>query len=707
VVTPDLDIRLYSAAGVRLALPREMVTAIEWETLERGGWANGTLSLGCSWSECPVSGGERVDVRLFGTLLYRGWVWIPERDVQPEGARVDLRGMVEFLNGYLCRRNYAYAAATDVGTVFAAIVSDWVAIGGRFPSVVVDAGAIGVTTQVLEARDQNMTDTFNSLCDLGMGVAYWGADADGSGADRLYIRARPTAVGKVYSVGGSCVAMSYPPDRSRIVNRVVLTGGRVAQPNLLTNGSFEQPGRPDEGVGNLVANPSFESAGPIGWVFTGDSALAAGAGHSGNAYMRLGFAIPIPSATGSVSEDSPTYRHRIDPSRPYRLTIWAQRAVAGTPSKCAPYAVVQNGAGATLATILGTQTDPGATWTRQVLDLNLGAYPTAAYVYVGALDDPTNASGGVSVDDITFAEYPTVQQAGWLMQPAGAAQIDSLDWAAAAVAASHGGYCVKVQPKGVVSAGSDWVELRTPQANRIAVSAGQTYTLLLRYRTAGAASVVSWGVSTFLDDGSAGSGGYQAPDVTTSATTWMLGELVFTAAASDVEAEVYLRVKSNTVVYWDSVMVVAGAAPVDALSNKEYWEADLFEDTIDTSDAAFAGEAYAGSIASYGEREQAQSVRDVVDRASSLVWADGFFSQNALPVTPVQITVPVDVAGDLLDMSGLVRIVNLPTAIAAAFPVRIRYQVSGSAASLDADLGVERMTIATVARWLAETRKIR
>jgi len=666
--------------------------------------------------DAGLSVGDRVDIWLYGAIRYRGWV----RTAQSEAAEYErssptLQGLAERLGGYRVSRVYAYETAVDLADIAADVIADTVTITGRWPALSVTCTDVGVTSRRFDGRGKSVAQALSALCDLAGGGAYWQCGVDGSTlADTLLWGPRPTSAGsQVYACGGSVEAFIYPVDTSAIVNRVWLRGGPVTQPNLLANGSFEEATPSSESAGNELYNGSFEEqsgGAAVGWLANLAAEFKAGAGHSGNQYVRLGFTTVDPGVSqGSIGVYDTSYYVRIVQGVDYRAAAWVRRYTSGSASECHLYCVVLDGAGLQLASIDGTDADPGDSWSRITLDIDLSSYATAQTIYVGVATPNTNASGGIAVDDVSLYPVDAVAQSGWRVSSAGDAGAATVDLVSDGPTGgpAHGGWCVELEATGVAT-DADYLEIRTSRDSRVRLTGGQTYTLLARYSTGGAGSAtVSMGIDTYLADGSAGAGSIESPDVTGNPSGWELLTLSWTSAVDDVAGEVYLRVRSDDAVYWDAVMLVTGDPPADVRDYGRWWAETTFEALIDTDDAALTGlsTAAAGSIAAYGEREAGLDQADVVDQATLVAWATGYFNAAAVPVVEGKLTLTARSAGDLVNLGSLVRVVGLPTSlgIGALMPSRVRVSV-GEAVRVDADLGSERPTLTGLLGVLAERR---
>lgn len=704
----EWDLRVYSAAGARKDVSRHWVTSASFELVERGGMASGSLQLLHGMTEPGLVAGDRVDLYLYSVLRYRGWVRTPQSEASDtERSTPTLQGLAERLNGYRVRRVYAYGSYTDLAVIAADLLGDYVTITGRFPSLSVTATTTGVTVKRFDARGKSVAAALSALCDLSGGACYWQGGVNTSTlVDTLTFGPKPTTASQVLALGGSVEALVYPTDTAGIVNRITVKGGQVLQPNLCPNGSFEALVPSSDSAGNLIYNPSFEelSGGAgVGWVTTLAAEWIAGAGHSGNSYVRLGFTTALPSdAEGTVDSGQTNYESRILQGVTYRASAWARRYTSGTASECRLYCIVHDASHAQLATLATAYGDPGNSWTLLTLALDFSAYPTAEHVYVGVQSKSTNAAGGIAVDDVALYQDGTVLQDGWGVTSAGAATVADMDLQVMDPVPADGGLCILLEPANVASASTDWLDIRTSRSARFRVTPGQAYSLIVRWQTDSLGSAtVSAGVSTYMADGTAGAGSIESPDTAANPATWQLLSLTFNAAADDQSAEVFVRVKSNTEVYLDAIMLVAGDVPADVRDYGYHWDATTFGATIDTDDAALTGlsTAAAGSLAAYGDRETDVAQTDVVDRTSLLAFATGYFNVWAVPAIEARIRLRASESAHVLNLGSLVRVTGLPVAyaIGALMPNRVRVSVADDV-TVDADIGNQRPTLTELIR---------
>src|SRR5687768_5825359 len=241
----EVDIRLYTKAGLRKFLPE--VASLNFELTEMGGMAAGELSLTVPWEDFDLDGTEYVDVRLFGQsdpIIYRGKVRVARRDIEAtEIATLSLQPLIEDLNHYMVRWKYAYGGAgVDLAVIADDLLDDFVNLPGRLAGrwAAADLQTVGVTLNEFDATGRTVSQAFNMLCDKAPGLAIWGVEATSTTTDRIYLRPKPTATEKYYTIGGNITGFAYPKDTGQIINVINLIGGPVKQPNLAYNPSFEE-----------------------------------------------------------------------------------------------------------------------------------------------------------------------------------------------------------------------------------------------------------------------------------------------------------------------------------------------------------------------------------------------------------------------------------------------------------------------------------
>lgn len=709
--SPEVDIRFYDSAGKRKNVPANVTVQADCEIIERGGCGAGNLRLLAAWDDLTLAGNERVDIRLFGVLVYRGWIRTPQNQLEnPESLALSCYGLMQILDGYQVRRRYVYGSPVDISTVFSDIVTDYVDVAGRLPDIVLDAQDVDVTIQTFDAVGKSVAAAFNALCDLAPNLAIWGADVDNTYADRLYIRPRATAVAQRYSVGGAVSAFVYPLDVSGIINRIFIRGGSVAQPNLLTNPSFEEPAPNSETVGNLIGDYSFETG--TGWTLVGGATIQdSGSGLIENQTARTGakvLEIDTPNEEANITVD-------IDYKIPYVASCYARRESANIAAdvKIQVDGLDSGGTPVTGATVNTGFLDPGTiAWKQFTQAVDFSAYATVSKAKVRYITSQgSEGATGTLVDDTGLWEANGIANSGWKYSLAGNAKRAILDWIHHAVTPYHGGYCVKVQTTGI-SVVTDYLEIRTQQNARARVNAGTLYTLVVFLRGDGSNNLsCSIGVVEYKGDGT-------VQTTTESATTtanyaaWTIKTLQVTMNALTQTVEVFLRVRNNNLIYIDAFGLLEGNLPADWNANG-FWAGSEYERVYDvTNTPATERNPLSGisttaddSITNYGQREAEVSNENVTDWGTAIAFAVGYLNAQAVPKVQAQLRCSLASADDLLDMTGTVKLLNLPTAPAALFPARVHY-VIGERLEMEADLGNQRPELAQLLRLLESKNRL-
>ena len=159
-------------------------------------------------------GTEYVDVRLWGSLLYRGWIRQPTNNIaSPETAELNLYGGMELLNGFKVQRNYAYLPGISIEQVFLQMLADFVTRSypiARLTTWTNDTtgvSALGITVAQFQPNGKTFSQAMNDLCDLAPGQLIWGCDIDGSGNNRVYLRPRTGHCEILLSSGKRCDAV--------------------------------------------------------------------------------------------------------------------------------------------------------------------------------------------------------------------------------------------------------------------------------------------------------------------------------------------------------------------------------------------------------------------------------------------------------------------------------------------------------------------
>lgn len=702
----ECEIRVYDGDGDRTLLALgDWAESVQWEQIERGGFGAASIQARARWEDLSLTGNEQVDIYLFGEPAYRGWVRVASNEVNPDdSASLQVYGLVERLDHWTVQRKFAYGALTDISAVFTDIVNHAVAISGRLPTITIDTELIGATLKEFDARGKSVAEAINQLCDIAPEQCIWGggfadtADWRGYRDNRIYLLKRNTTVASVYAVGDNVTAFVYPRDVSKVQNLLRLTGGKVSQPNLVTNGSFEDLRPADEVVGNLLLNPGFEDPvyDALYWdLAAGTWVQAPGGPVSGSPRSGSHFLV-VDATTQRASQTVYCV-----PLLSYRASCWARLQAANQP----------NGLILTLQglasdnSVLTTTSDVWNAGSTPALNtevyqrfetpaLNLASYPTATKVKVTAQSTGGNASSdGVECDDFGLYQSNAAAQDMWRIRALGTATIDDIDWAATGpVAPRSGGLCVKVQAAGVgTGEGSDYVELYITNEDAISIKPWERYTLLVAWHTnnigAPGDAVLSIGCRQVKSDGTETAVlesliGYGA------AAGWSTRTFALRTAQDCAKLAPFIRLRTTRDVWIDDVMLVQGEAPTDYTVEGCWWDGETFSGVIDVTSSdltSLLSTDVKASITNYGVREQAGGIQveGVTDYDSFLAYAEDHLSAYALPQIIGQLS--IEGPRELLPQSGDVKIIGLPQGPQALFPTRIRYSVD-TVVRLQADL---------------------
>jgi hypothetical protein len=708
------EVRAYNSSDERVYLPVDWIDTVSFEITERGGFGQGSLHIIAPWEALPnLLGDERIDVWLWNVLVYRGWINVHQRDIDnPEQFSPQLAGLIETLNRWVIDRRYVSSQPEDISTYFGRLVQDYVLTDSATAGVMTDSQAIGATLQVFDARGETLASAFNRLCDQSPNAAIWGHDTDSNYNNRLYLRPRATAISKRLTVGEQVQAYAHPYDTGSVRNVLRLCGGQVAQPNLVANGSFENPLPPSETVGNLVVDYSFEDD-AAAWSGTssgsrkqtGGGGDAMGAPRSGSWWYEI-------DQNGEKAEQTVS---GIAPTLVYTASAWVRREDATIPRTFTYEVEGLDGSNTVMVTIpIATALDPGGgRWTRYSGACDFSGYPTVEKAQIRIRAHAGSASNdGILIDDVAFYERDSVANAEWAWSLHGAATRVTLDWHATDVEAYHGGYCVKMLTSGIAGS-SDYMELRTTKTARISVKPGQSYVVAGFIRGDGSNSVsASIGVSEWKADDTSAGADTESATMSGNLATWTLITATFTAAAGASTAEVWLRDRANTILYADAFALIETALPVDWYSGG-YWEGDTYERVWDTNiiPPTVPGRAPVGlsasasaSIATWGRREAVVQNDQVVDEATGQAFAIGWLNAHAVPQVSAQLRLTATQSEDLIGTSGTIRLLNLPSAPDALFPSRIRYTIDGNGVEIEVDLGSQRPELVEMIRVLAGKR---
>lgn len=677
------SVRLYDGNGKRKRLPSSWISGVDFTHSERGGFLDGNISLDVDWAELSLDGTERVDVWLWGSLLYRGWVRMRQRELNGSGkASLSLGGLMERLNGYLVRRCSCYGGATNLATIFTDLVAEYVTRSGRLPSLVIDTtdvSALGLTASEFCAKGKTIPEAFNQLCDLAPNRLIWGCDVDDTGADRLYLRPRATAATQVYSVGKGITGFVYPQNATEVVNKIYVTGGKAERANILKNGSFEECVKPGETTTNLLKNPGFEN-GNDDWTRINDPTLDTN-GRNGPGSFDMD---NNPSAEEALSQT-------VDIGSISGITgsFWYKVFVGGINKFKLKLELLNSS-----STVLYTSESAEQTAIADGL-FHQFVYPYPSYPADNAiakcrltltLTYCADDLKGLKVDD--FALYPPDPAVeGWKVGQANNGSYSLLQWQCrdASPSPAHGGN--KVKAAGVLGSGG-YVELAVAEDARPDVKHAYPYVVRFSAMAVGSSGKIRVGARLYNSDGDLQRTA-ESSDITILTTLWQEASFSFTTELDTEKVEVFVRLYENgRTFYLDAAGLFEGTSPPSG-----YYVGENFEGAKSTAEygSGDIGADAANSISTWGEREKEVSVDAVRDFLQLGAYAIDFFKASAIPKMQGRLT--ISDAQAPLTFNGQVRIVNLPSAPAAMNVAKVKYKV-GAGVTIDADMNNERPDLA-------------
>ncbi len=715
---PDgLDVRIYDHNGLRQALPENGVYECEFEVLERGGYGKGSLKILAQWDDSNVQffGTERVDVYYRGNIVYRGYLKVSERtgDDSGEFASPSMYGLMEMFDHIICNRKYVYAKPVDLSIIASQLIADFVTAAGLLPSMTESVTTIGADILQLDTNGMTLAAAFNALCDSAPNSAVWGFSVGAttpSPEDHFYFHPRSQTVNYHASIGGNLSSWDHIDDASAIVNTLYLTGGKVNQPNLVPNSSFEDPVPASEVDGNLLVDYSFEThsgASPPEWATSGGASLKTtgdpGGARTGSYWMEL-----------DNDAEAVTWRvSGISYLLSYDFTTWARLKTSGQLRDLRMEVDgldVSNAVVSSVSQVI-SGSSMGTTMQWFKMTFNFAAHSTVVKfdVRLKAASGFT-AFYGIDVDDVALYVTDSIVNSGWVTALAGIAQYAQLnmqycnptvDYVSGGERRFHGALSAMVQASGIVTPGTDYIDIRTDSNKRIAVTASRYYTACIQARDLPAAGVfyIDLKVAEYKSDGTL----IGTTAITTaSGATWPTWETVygsFIANANTATIEFIIRVNNNNACEFDGAMLIEGDIPADVATYGGFWPADTYEARIDVTDSRMTDAAATGgavisataltSITDHGLREGRESNVAIVDEQSKLVYAVDYFNVHSVPTQ--QGTVTLINPGALVQPDGTLRIINLNSPPDALFPTRMHTSFEqGGDVKQEVDVGTEK-----------------
>lgn len=707
------DVRLYSSDGKRrdwlTALPggcatNDPVVGVSFELGERGGMLSGQVDLSGRWEEFDFTGNERVDIRLGDVFAFRGWARGPAKELgNPESCTLQLYGLMEQLNGYLVRRCSCYAEETNVAAIFTELINTYVKVPGRLPDVEVDIADVGDLVPPLKltefcAKGKSVTQAFNQLCDTFPNLLIWGADVDGDGNDRLYLRPRATSVGYVASIGDDVSLLSFSQDATKIVNRIFLTGGTLENPNLLTNPSFETCVKPGIDTTNLLLNGGFEENDgdneATHWTRGNDPTLDTANARSGgwcyylddnpDAEEALAQVVPIANVSGLTA--AVFYKTLIGGVNEFRLKI---RLLDASDAE-----------------LYSAESDPF-----DVSGSNANSlYHKAEFEYPGYPSGDTSIakaewsiratlitddSKGISIDDAALYSH-NIGVEGWRIGQSSDGYFSLLEWVNndATPAPAHGGNKVKVTS--VITDTGGYAEISTTEAARPSVKQVTPYVFSAGFQTESGSGFVRLGARLYNGDTLQAT--LESSDKSVTSGLWQAESFVFTTLVDTTNVEPFIRFMSDGLTFYlDRAGLWVGETVPD-----EYGTGDALEAERDTDDydASEIGDAAAASIATWGEREAEVTVDQVLTTAQTDTYAKQYLQAHAVP----EVAGRLEIFGvrQFVNLDVQVKVINLLAAPDPLNIAKIRYEW-GDALVARLDLNNERPDMAALLLAAAQT----
>jgi len=710
---PELDIRFYSATGLRMTLPADWIVSIDFQIGEQGGYLDGTLKV-----SSPYGGGfqtfevERVDVRLWGQMVYRGFIRISQTDTNGENqtASPSLYGMIEKLNGYLVRRPYAYAAPADPGVVFTDMVQEYVKRAGRQPNIIIDVGgvaALGLSILQFNAAGKTFSQAMNDLVSLFPGKLIWGCDVDGTGNDRIYLRPRATSVKYKFSVGANVRELLYPRDATQVTNTLIVTGAHLDAttaypPNIAPNGSFETPIIPGELTSNLLQNTDFSVASGANpgtpWQHSGDPTLD-------GTYARTGSGAACvfdnnPSAGETIWQDvAITY------SLPVHATCWLM-TIAGEHWQVRMRMEYRTAGGTVSDNIVGPWIDPPAdgVWRHYRLDWPAPTAPGATILRFYLEQNGSVSTGGHGMNADNPAMWiAQVMAEGWQQGVGSGGAFSALDWNNHdnSVVAFDGGAMVKLSPAITGGAGS-YAQIGTAQAKRISVQTHAAYYLQAWiYVASGSVDVALGGV--VWSGGSVTGTLVGSVHTIAAGSGWTQVQYIVNTGSPADGLDIILRFYTSGTCWVDGVACFFNNLP-DQNHQEIYYPGSTYTAVRSVNDYAgsLSGPA-AASILTFGVREQEVSNSNILTLSDLDAYCTLYLQAHATSLINAGLTIFGPAAPVYLD--GQVKIENLAVAPPALAPSNVRYRIDQNGIEMTIDLDNKRPDLALLLREIQEGKR--
>ena len=739
----DIEPRFFArATGQRIQFNPDDVLSCEWELIEAGGTGQVTIKVALPFEQCPVQGGDKVELWATGETSprCRAVVSIPDPMLElRENQVITAYGLMEDMNHVVIDRVSVYPGGIDLSWFAAQVADDYAA---RRPGFVFvrDIQTTNVALETFNCANTTARAAMDQLQTQAGRNAVWGWDIDPqTNLDRFYLRPRISGVGHQWFVGDRVRMISGANDFSGLANAIKIQGGDAKYPQLLTNPGFEVPSIPNAGSGSMLQNGGFEltssggsqaaggNQGAANWTFVGSATRNAfdpssnhnASAHTGRWYLLL-------DTVGEEVYQEITVTHDVA----YTASLYAALESGALLSQGQLIVEGRDSGGSLVAgqTFTLDIQPPNTAWTGgqgstvlagdglSMLVTFTSATVTKARIRLVATAN-VSARHGLLIDDVVFTEPGEVGQTGWAthLQNTGSSanQFVNLDWANLG-AAWEGLYGVRAwviadrsnKPVICPFPGDD----SGAQGNHFKPTAQQSIRCGFRVRMTGGGVNTADGecrieYREWAGDGHETQHVYGAYTTIPNNGTWQWIYEDVTAHGDAASATCQVAFSADGTYDIDGFTardVAAGESGIDP-ATANYLRSSKFERYVRAEDICAGGSDPANSAATYGRRESIVSNKDIVDwNSDSLAWAIAYFEKNAVPVNrnrvellhePSQIPSPGE--GTKVQISGLA------VADILEWPSRIQYTWGRSVLAVSLELSNERPTLAKLLKQIS------
>lgn len=731
----EWDIRIFdTVTQKRISLPTSIIHRARFEILASGGFGNGSVELIAPWEKYHISGGSRADIYIRGKLAFRGYIHLPEHQINtPESKVFGIYGTLVIGNSIAVDYRYAFGGDVDVSQMATLLAGDYLP-SSTFPTT--DIQPVGVVTRILDGYGKNFNQCISALANISPGSVVWGYDIDVNGNNRFYFRPAATKSNvRAITPGKNIHAAAVPYDTSGIVNKVHIIGGKAQQPNLLQNAAFNTQASPDETHGNLLFDSSFELG-----LETNATYWALGGGGSIKTVNDPGGGTPG-ARTGSawVSLDHlneyVTQKVYVNASRLFTMSAWVRRGTPGTPSKFDMYLDLRTASDTTIGYVYAFQgVDPGIggpggapNFDGNPANYQLFTATVDATYYAGGVDhvyfsvvggSGTGNNDGVFIDDAALVyQYSgsnqTVQN-GW-REYHSYTPVPFINWvyksgADAAYGEVNGPFrsprMVAIEGGPPTVAPANYTEIRSESWARVQLNSWRIYTVIFFVKTTNNAQFqVTIGSSVYDSSGNL-LASYESATFSNTLTngSWTTLIYSFPSGKSQTTADVWIRNRSNQRIYIGGAMLVEGIAPAEVINDGNFWEGSSYEKVYSVTDSdispinySSAGVSYdhptilydttsltsgtvltpaaQSSITNYGIKSKFERNDMVFNKATAIAFATGYLNQNAVPKIHASAEL-LDFNEPLFDFGSMVKLNNIKNAPDPLNLVRIEIDIS-------------------------------